>query len=246
VSLTLEQRKSRIFGLSDLLLFILLSPFFLVMFYLSSFNDQPMVNTIFGFFAMWAASTIGILFYMHTYGEPELGAAYRIDFDENLNLRSIIVIVGGIIALFVIAMVFATLKTGLFFIPFISTVPAISILDPVKRVASEGAWQIFNVAYGEEMLKLVAILALTQRFQSLGDPYREIFGAGIPIVGWAMLHAQLAYAGDMIMTTAAGCAGVVLYIQMRTTKSVLVSIITHGTYNTILAVMLFEILGKVI
>lgn len=236
-----EEKKS----LRDFKLFVMFSPFFLVLFALSAVasGNQATLNTIYIFFAMYAASGIGILFYMYTYGEPEVDGAYRIDFDENLNLNSVIIIIIGVLLLFAISTFFGSLQRGLFYVPLISVVPTIAVLDPVKKSLTEFLWQVFNVAYGEEMLKLVAILALTQRFRKLGDPTREILGAGFPIIGWGLLHAQLAYAGNMYMTMGAIFAGVVLYGAMRFANSVLASIMIHGIYNTIVAMMAFGLLS---
>jgi len=98
-----------------------------------------------------------------------------------------------------------------------------------STVLDDVLYNFFLVSQAEESVKLMAILALYRKTKN------EILSAGLPIGAWAIFHAYMAYVGqgmDMFLI-AAFLSGIVLYVVLRQTKSLLNAVIAHGIFDTI-------------
>jgi len=239
--MTLESGK-RIGPLSDWDLYKAFTLLFFFYFALSAYSKQTELNTVLIFGLGWLGSLVLIRDFSSAHGESaDIGG--RPDYDDNLDLAKLVEILIGIAVLFVVTTIFGKLKAGILFIP--QPPPSMFALSTtVTQATHQTLWQIFSVSPSEEGLRLSLSLFLIKRLESLsgdmtliGLRLNEVIGAGFPAIAWGLLHGQLAYGGDVISVLAAITAGIILYVFLQMSNSVLVPIAIHGSYNLVVLAM---------
>jgi len=204
--------------------------------------NQTELNTIVVFAIIWFGSLVTITRFELKYGEPEdIGG--RPDYDENLDLIKVFQIVIGIFVLIAITSLIGKMKTGILYIP--QPPPPLFALQTTAQTAIHNSfWQVFVVSPAEENLRLSLAVYLIKRLEGvfgesaiMGFRFNEVFGAGFPTIAWGMLHGQLAYAGDVISVVAAIVAGMVLYVFLQISNSLLVPVGIHAGYNIVVLLL---------
>jgi len=181
---------------------------------------------------MWLMSLV-ILAMLRVYGGRSGQEGDLVDYDENVGRAhlpwligsvAVIAIIGGLAA----AAVSRGITVGLLYVPRPSLAQAQGLFGTAS-VLDDVLYNFFLVAQAEESVKLMAILTLYRKTRN------ELVSTGLPIGIWAIFHAYMAYVGqgmDMFLI-AAFVSGIVLYIILRQTKSLLNAVIAHGIYDTI-------------
>lgn len=185
-------------------------------------------NTTLAYVIIWIMSLI-LLLWLRFYG-GERGDI--VDYDENLA-RDQLPIVGVAIAVMVV--VSSVLISGFGLVRSALYVPqpaaalnlgqsnTVSILDDLL-------YNIVLVAPAEESLKLVGILALYRKTQN------ELISIIVPVGFWAVLHAYQSYMGPSmpIMVISAFVSGIILFLVLKYTRSLLNAQFAHSGYNGII------------
>jgi hypothetical protein len=217
-----------------------MSLFFLLYFALSTFGTQTQFNRFIVYGLLVALCATGLNSIMIRFGEPKEEGSVP-DWDEDLKASHGVWIFLGLAAIVVIT-TFILSSGRLFYIVTWNEIQSLGQLSVIPtssdfylRVFQETVWQTFIVSYSEESLKLAVILVFTRALQNY-QPLDQIIGAGFPILIWAQFHSMLAYGQNTMMILAAFLAGVVLYIMLRITGSVLVPVIIHAGYNLFVTV----------
>jgi len=215
----------------DLILFDVLTVLVIVHFFLSTQGTSlATATTIYSI--MWLMSLV-ILAMLRVYGGRSGQEGDLVDYDENVGRAhlpwligsvAVIAIIGGLAA----AAVSKGITISILYVPRPSLAQAPGIFGS-STVLDDVLYNFFLVAQAEESVKLMAILALYRKTRN------ELVSAGLPIAVWAIFHAYMAYVGqgmDMFLV-AAFVSGIVLYIVLRQTKSLLNAVIAHGIFDTI-------------
>lgn len=173
-----------------------------------------------------------ILIYMYTGKEGQL-----VDYNENMTPSSYVWVLGGLIGVFFVALVITSqFKASSIFVPSFSTVVDTA---GVTSLMWSVLYNIGLVANAEETTKLVGINAiymyLEDNFDWIGETAMKVIAVTIPIGFWAVLHAYVAYVGPLMwpLVASAFAAGIVIFIVMYKTKSLLAAILVHGCYNVL-------------
>jgi len=76
-------------------------------------------------------------------------------------------------------------------------------------------------------MKLMSIIALYRKTRN------EPISVGVPVGIWACFHGYYSYVGALMwpLIAAAFASGIILYLTMKYTRSLLNAIIAHGAYN---------------
>jgi len=217
-------------------LFLALGIFFLLYFGLRTFSVQIPFNRFVVYGLLVGLSIAGLLVDLHYFGDPT-GEGNIPDWDENLKFGHLKYIIIGLAVIIGISMAVDATKNLFYFTSWselesLSSLSVFPSTDFYGKIFQEGAWQLFIVAYAEELIKLSVMLPFIRGLQDY-PPFDQVVGAGAPILLWAQFHTILAYGQNNVMVLAAFLAGVVLYISLILSGCVLVPIIIHALYNLI-------------
>jgi len=193
-------------------------------------------------------SLFGVILVKHYYKDPQL----PFDFDENLTAEKWLWIGGAVVAILGITSFFSsiTLPTGQF--------DARTIMVPTFdwTVYFFGSYQfptfvndmLFNltmIAPAEELAKLVstcAIFLMLTQYRFLEKNVKLAISVALPCFFWSVLHVygNPQYIGHPAYVISAFVSGVLLYVVLWKTKSLLAMIMAHGFYNG-LVIFLWEV-----
>ena len=215
-----------------------MSLFFLLYFALKTFDTQLQFNRFMVYALLVGLCATGLNSIMIRFGEPKEEGGVP-DWDENFKLVNLVWIFGGIAGIVLVSSFILSSGRLFYFVSWqelqslgqMAVVPVASA-NWALTVFQEAVWQVFVVAYSEECLKLAVILVFVRALKDYA-PLDQIVGAGFPILLWAQFHSMLAYGQNTMMILAAFLAGVILYVSLVLTGSILVPIIIHGMYNLI-------------
>ena len=173
-----------------------------------------------------------ILIYVFTGDEGQL-----VDYHENLTPSAFVYILAGIAGVFFTALIIVSqFKASSIFVP---TFTAISVTSGATSLMWSVVYNFGLVANAEETTKLVGINAiymyLTDNFEWIGKDAITGISVVVPVGFWALLHAYVAYVGPYCwpLVLSAFIAGLIMFVVMYKTKSLLAAICVHGTYNVI-------------
>ena len=220
--------------MKDLTVFIALCSFPVAFFVLSTYGTVFFATTVsftvmlaFGFIALLAIKIWG---YSPT--DPE-GVAL---FDENLTVKGLFLSAGLGFLVYFLAVLTATIEHGGFIYVPKPGIPLMSEAEGYGKLLGDSLYQFTLVAPAEETLKIAGIYALHGRFGVPGTSLDEVAAVIPPIFLWAVFHTIVAgFTASMVVF--AFLAGLVWYMGMRTTNSILSPIIAHATYNTLVVLL---------
>jgi len=174
-----------------------------------------------------------ILIYMYHGEQGQL-----VDYNENMTPTSFVWILGGLIAVFFVAVVITSqFRTTSIFVPNF-TINGITAIGATSLMWSV-LYNVGLVANAEETTKLVGInsvfMYLNNNFEWMGETAIKAVAVGVPVGFWAVLHAYVAYVGPLLwpLVASAFAAGLILFVVLYKTKSLLAAILVHGCYNVL-------------
>jgi len=170
---------------------------------------------------------------MVLYGRPEETRAVP-DWDENWKPTHVVIFVAGTsLALIVNAVTNGflakylpgpTLPTNM----LLPLIPPALIPQSVSNLTLQFLWQVFGVAYGEEMSKIGPTVLIGR-----GVGHKWLVAAPLVVV-WAFAHSIIAYGGAIAPVISAIVAGSIFMGMWILTKNKMTAILSHGTVNLIL------------
>jgi hypothetical protein len=197
--------------------------------YLLITSGTPMFGTTMFYVVTWIGSLILIVWFTVAYGKETWLA-----WENDPSRKDFPTWVGALALIIVLSSLVPRLWTGL-------TVSSLYAPSPARTLAASGStdWLslasdvLFNfclVANAEEPLKLTAHLAL---YKTTGSQVVSII---LPIGGWAVLHAYRAYPGALMLplVVTAFVSGIVIFMLMWRTGSLLNAVLVHGAFNSFL------------
>lgn len=243
-----ERRRRKIgpFQPTDIELFEAFALLIVFMYFaLNSIQAQAQFNRYI-FYSLLLLASLGILKGMQArYGEPrDEGIQYGrvLDWNENFKQSHLAFVLFGVGLIVVLSALITSgsvanilgasqLAWAPTILGFSSTLPSTYPLawlpESFSNLIQQSLWQVFVVAFAEETMKLAVILTFARRTGN------EWFAVILAVGAWAEGHAMLAYGGAVLPLLAAFAAGIVLYVVLRMTKSLVVPILIHGTVNMI-------------
>ena len=206
--------------------------------YYTKTKGTPEEGLVTFFIILWVA-TFGVLLAMKVYGQE--GRTEIIDYDENLQRWHLDYIIGGVMAVELIAFGIAAIATQLTTIKA-SVLPTFSAMWVPKmslRFYDDILFNFSLVNTAEECTKILAIKAFYMKFG--GTREGAAFSIGFPILFWALLHGYQSYVGYgeiimYLMIFSAFLCGLVMFWAVKQTKNLLVAAIIHGLHNSIVVV----------
>jgi len=181
------------------------------------------------FYAMtWIISLIMLLFMQVYYGQPTPKDVT--DYDENLRREHLPWLFGGVAAIVIISSVLvAGFTRSALYVPRPGAVLSTAPLSTAALI-DDLLYNFVLVAPAEETMKLMGILALYQKTRN------ELVSVAVPVGIWASLHGYFAYVGTLmpVLIFSAFLSGLVLYVVMRQTGSLLNAVLTHSIFNSLI------------
>jgi len=186
------------------------------------------------FYVIILAMNLIALILLYLYGDIK----QFVEYNENMMPSAFVWILGGLIAVFFVAAIITSqYKTTSIFVPnfTISGIAAVGLTSIMWSVL----YNVGLVANAEETTKLVGINAiymyLNDNFEGLGETTIKAIAVGVPVGFWALLHAYVAYVGPLMwpLVASAFVAGIILFVVMYKTRSLLAAILVHGLYNVL-------------
>ena len=218
-------------GGRDLILFDVLTALVIVHFFLST-QGTSMATTTTILSIMWLMSLV-ILAMLRVYGGRGGQVGDIVDYDENVTRAHLPWFIGSVAVIAIISGLAAAASSrgvtiSILYVPRPSLVQVPGVLSGTATVLDDVLYNFFLVAQAEESVKLMATLALYRRTGN------EFVSAGLPIGAWAVFHAYMAYVGQGmdVFLIAAFLSGIVLYIVLKQTKSLLNAVMAHGLWDT--------------
>jgi membrane protease YdiL (CAAX protease family) len=166
-------------------------------------------------------------------------------YDENLNLEKLVIAVGGALGCLAIASLFTSA-----FIHSILFVPMTKLGVTYGGFTLPAFWTdilftLVLVVAAEECTKLVIILALHGWLKDrFGATMSKWTAVGVAVGGWALLHTYSnpeTYGGanGWVYLAAAFVCGLVMFLVLSYTHSLLASMIVHLVYNAVVIYMAY-------
>jgi len=186
------------------------------------------------FYVIILAMNLIALILLYLYGDIK----QFVEYNENMAPSAFVWVLGGLIAVFFVAVIITSqYKTTSIFVPnfTISGIAAVGLTSIMWSVL----YNVGLVANAEETTKLVGINAiymyLNDNFEGLGETTIKAIAVGVPVGFWALLHAYVAYVGPLMwpLVASAFVAGIILFVVMYKTRSLLAAILVHGLYNAL-------------
>lgn len=216
----------------DLILFDVITALGITHFLLKT-KGTPLEMVTIMFTLMWVMSMV-ILVMLRVYGGRSGQTGDVVDYDENLERQHLPWLFGSLAAIAVINILLVSglrgaVRFSAIYVPRPSLAQVPGTFSGTATILDDLLYNFFLVSQAEESVKLMSILALYRKTQNF------MLSAGIPIGIWAVFHAYLAYLGQgmEVLVIAAFISGIVLFIALRQTKSLLNAVISHGLWNSI-------------
>ena len=192
--------------------------------YLLKTKGTPLETATWLFMLMWILSLV-MLLWLRIYG----GEKKDIVYDEDLKKQDLPILIGSIGAIVITASVVVTvsgLVRSAIYVPRPGAVLSDMPLS-TSAIIDDLLYNFVLVAPAEESMKLMGIIALYRKF------HNEALAVAIPVGVWAAFHGYYSYVGPLMweLIAAAFVSGLVLYLSLKLSRSLLNAIITHGAYN---------------
>lgn len=177
-------------------------------------------------------SLVVIVWFRQYYQEPH----QIVDYDENLDLYGMLYVAGGLAAIILVqSLLIRSISKSLIYVPSVQLGLEFGQLI-IPKFWADILFQWTLVATSEECVKLVVMLALFLWLKDrVGKTPAEIVAVGSAVGGWAFLHTfrnpDYQSQFGMVMVLGAFLAGLVMFLVMKRTKSLLASILIHSCYN---------------
>jgi membrane protease YdiL (CAAX protease family) len=198
--------------------------------------DTPMFATTMFYIVMWIVSVVMLIWIRLYYGEIKW-----LDYDEDPTRAHFTTWLGGLAGVVAAASIVPRIISQV-------ALPSVIYVPSPKRMLAQGTpldlWSLasdvlFNlclVANSEETMKASAHTALYNSTKN------EWISTLVPIAVWSISHGYIAYTGplQLPLIAAAFTAGIILFLVLKYTRSLLAAILVHGVYNviTLVAAML--------
>jgi membrane protease YdiL (CAAX protease family) len=221
----------------DLLIFFAISALPIASYLLTEYP-----NTQF-YLSLLLISLVVTVWFRLYYKEPD----QLIDYDENLTLYSLSLIMAGALGIVVVGSIWlGAFSKSLIYVPTYKIELTIGTLQ-LGSFFNNILFQLVLVAPSEEVTKLVTHLSF---YIWLRDKFSKNFAKavsiGAPIGFWALLHTYQnpSYMGSNMWVAVSGAflGGLIIFAVMHYTKSLLAAILTHFTYNAIIIYGLYYLL----
>jgi membrane protease YdiL (CAAX protease family) len=181
------------------------------------------------FYAMtWIISLVMLLWMQVYHGQPSPRDVT--DYDENLSRNHLPWLFGGVAAVVIVSSVLvAGFTRSALYVPRPSAVLSSVPLSSAALI-DDLLYNFVLVAPAEETMKLMGIMALYQKTRN------EWISVAVPVGIWAGLHGYFAYVGGLmpVLIFSAFLSGLVLYVVMRQTGSLLNAVLAHAAFNSLI------------
>jgi len=215
----------------DLLLYFSVTALGVVHFILKT-KGTTMESVTTAFSLMWVMALV-LLLMLRIYGGPSGQSGDLVDYDEDLRREHLPLLIGSVTAIVVvnILLIRGFAKTSIY-VPRPS-LAQVSTFGDYAPVLDDLLYNMVLVAPAEECIKLMATLTIYRRTRN------EFLSVAAPVGVWAVSHAYLAYLGANmpVLVVSAFLSGIILYLAIKYTKSLLNAIIAHAIYNVLVLLM---------
>ncbi len=218
-------------GGRDLIIFDMITALGIVHFLLkTSGTSLEIVTQIYAL--MWVMSLI-ILMMLRVYGGPGGQIGDAVDYDENIQRSHLPWLIGSIAVIAIVnGLAASAVSQGLRLSSYVvrpSLAQAAGTFTGTATILDDVLYNFFLVAQAEETVKVMATLAIYRKTRNLW------LSAGLPIGVWAAFHGYLAYIGGGmdVFLISAFISGVILFVVLLKTKSLINAVISHGAWNCI-------------
>jgi len=215
----------------DLLLYFAVTALGVVHFVLKT-KGTAMESTTMAFSLMWVMALV-LLLMLRTYGGPSGQRGDIADYDEDLRREHLPILFGSVAAIVVVNVLLVRgLAKSSIYVPRPS-LAQVSTFGEAATVLDDVLYNLVLVAPAEECIKMMAILTIYRRTRN------EAVSVAVPVGVWAVSHAYLAYLGANmpVLVVGAFLSGIILYLALKYTKSLLNAIIAHSVYNVLVLFM---------
>jgi len=181
------------------------------------------------FILIWLISLILLLWLRMYHGERD----DIVDYDENLKRDHLPLIFGAVAAIVIVSSVLVSSFTrSAIYVPRPSSLLSMG-QQSTAALVDDLLYNVVLVAPAEESMKLVGILALYRRTKNTP------VSVAAPIGFWAVLHSYQAYQGTLmpILVLSAFISGLILFLVLKYTRSLLNAQIAHAGFNSIVVLM---------
>jgi len=213
----------------DLLLFYVFTALAAIH-YLLKTQGTPLETATWTFLLMWILSMV-LLLWLRMYGGERRDP---VDYDEDLKREHLPVMIGSIVAIVIIASLIVSMSSGIKSAIIVPRPGAMlsGIPTSTSALIDDLLYNFVLVAPAEETMKLMGIIALYRK------THNEALSVAFPVGVWATFHGYYSYVGPLMwpLIIAAFVAGIILYLNLKYTKSLLNAIISHGLYNVLVVV----------
>ena len=209
----------------DLLLYFAVTALGVVHFVLKT-KGTAMESVTMAFALMWVMALV-LLLMLRSYGGPSGQQGDLIDYDEDLRREHLPILFGSVAAIVVVnVLIVRGLAKSSIYVPRPS-LAQVSTFGGVATVLDDVLYNMVLVAPAEECIKMMATLTIYRRTKN------EVVSVVAPVGVWAVSHAYLAYLGDNmpVLVLGAFLSGIVLYLAIKYSKSLLNAIVAHAIYN---------------
>lgn len=189
-------------------------------------KGTPLETPTWFYVLTWLISLIMLLFIQVYHGHPS--PTDVTDYDENLRRKHLPWLLGGVIAMLMISSIMVAGYTeSSLYVPRPGAVLSTTPLS-TESLMDDVLYNFVLVAPAEETLKLMVILAIFLKIKNL------LISVGFPVGVWATFHAYFAYSGPLmpVLVFSAFLSGIVLFLVLKKTGSLLNAITAHGSFNT--------------
>jgi len=197
--------------------------------------DTPMFATTLFYIVMWIVSVVMLIWIRMYYGEVKW-----LDYDEDPTRKHFTTWLGGLAGVVVAASVVPRILekvalTSVIYVPAPKRMLAQGMPLDLWSLASDILFNICLVALSEESFKCAAHTALYNSTKN------EWISALIPIAVWALSHGYVAYTGalQLPLIAAAFAAGIILFLALKHSRSLLLVTLIHGFFNCLVLIATF-------
>jgi len=230
-----EQRTS-----IDFVVYIAVTLFAIAFFLLATYETPIWGNSVVfaTMIGLSFAIILGIKHYASSIGEGPMGAVA--DFDRPLTPFGLLLSV--VLGVLVVAAMGVASRQSVLYVPMPQIQLPFSISPFDVNKMADMLYQFTLVAPAEEGMKVAGIYALYLRWREFA--WAPAPAVAVPIMLWAAFHTILA-GFNLYLVFFAFLAGIIFYIGMKVTGSILAPIISHSVYNTIIIMkpMLVAVFG---
>jgi len=195
--------------------------------------DTPMFATTLFYIVMWIVSIVMLIWIRLYYGEIKW-----LDYDEDPTRAHFLTWLGGLAGVVAAASIVPRIVSQVAFptaiyVPSPKRMLAQGTVFDLWSLASDALFNICLVANAEETMKVAAHTAL---YNSTKNEWLSII---LPVAVWSISHGYLAYTGplQLPLITAAFVAGIILFLVLKFTRSLLAAILVHGIYNALTLIL---------